>query len=236
MFAVIFGRNKETVIEFRYRGRLLKFLSHKGSFDDIAGVLNEIYIGGAYKELGVEKRDVVDIGAFTGETAIYFTMEGARHVYAFEPSPANYKLGTWNINKNGLENKIDLFHAAVMGKAGKSWIPDAISPSGHVGRSEDRKRGKEVKTTTLNEIVKKFKLKNAVLKVDCEGAEYEIIEKSDSKTLRSFSKIIIEYTYGMKRLREKLERSGFKTETSKEYVGYVDKEKRIGYVLATRID
>ena len=38
-----------------------------------------------YKILGVSNKDVIDIGANIGDTAIYFAVKGARHVYAFEP-------------------------------------------------------------------------------------------------------------------------------------------------------
>lgn len=50
----------------------------------------------------------------------------------------------------------------------------------------------------------------AVLKMDCEGCEYDSIISSDQYTLQKFDDIQIEYHHGYRNLKEKLERSGFK--------------------------
>ncbi|MEM0342518.1 MAG: hypothetical protein QW387_07290, partial [Desulfurococcus sp.] len=42
----------------------------------------EIFERGVYSNLNVENRDVVDVGAFVGDTAIYFASRGARRVIA----------------------------------------------------------------------------------------------------------------------------------------------------------
>jgi methyltransferase FkbM-like protein len=51
-----------------------------------------------------------------------------------------------------------------------------------------------------------------ILKMDCEGCEYEVILSADEHTLQKFDLVMIEYHYGYgyKNLKQKLERSGFK--------------------------
>ncbi|WOE50948.1 FkbM family methyltransferase [Sulfuracidifex metallicus] len=52
--------------------------------------------------------EVVDIGANIGDSAIYFALKGASHVYAFEPLPSVYKVALENIKLNSLDDKITL--------------------------------------------------------------------------------------------------------------------------------
>jgi hypothetical protein len=46
---------------------------------------------GMYKSLSVKDRVVVDVGAFVGDSAIYFALKGARKVIVIEPHPGAYK-------------------------------------------------------------------------------------------------------------------------------------------------
>lgn len=77
---------------------------------------------------------------------------------------------------------------------------------------KDFHQGKHVKLTTLEEIVERFNLKDACLKMDCEGCEYSIL-KTPKKILKTFQEIIIEYHY--KNLKEKLEKASFRVKNTK---------------------
>jgi Methyltransferase FkbM domain len=56
-----------------------------------------------------------------------------------------------------------------------------------------------------------------ILKMDCEGSEYEVILSAEAheQTLQKFDLVIIEYHYGYKNLKQKLERSGFKVSVTR---------------------
>src|SRR6266851_1823796 len=45
---------------------------------------------------------VIDIGAYIGDTAVYFAKNGAAEVYSYEPNPINYEYLKKNINLNGV--------------------------------------------------------------------------------------------------------------------------------------
>ena len=45
------------------------------------GMIEENFVNEQYKNLDVKDKDVVDIGANIGDTAIYFALKGAKHVY-----------------------------------------------------------------------------------------------------------------------------------------------------------
>jgi tRNA G37 N-methylase Trm5 len=66
----------------------------------------EIFHYGEYEPLGVEGRVVVDIGAFVGDSTIYFALKGARKVIVIEPHPGAYAEMLDNIKLNNLEGMI----------------------------------------------------------------------------------------------------------------------------------
>ena len=61
---------------------------------------------------------------------------------------------------------------------------------------------------TLQKIFEDYNLPNdAVLKMDCEGCEYDSILKTSRDVLRKFANIQLEYHYGFRNLSEKLKRA-----------------------------
>ena len=63
---------------------------------NIGGLISENLVYEQYKILDVSNKDVVDVGAALGDTAIYFALKGAKHVYAFEPYPYSYNIAKKN--------------------------------------------------------------------------------------------------------------------------------------------
>ena len=186
-------------------------------FSDIKQSLNtlslieENFISEQYKDLDVKNKIVVDIGANIGDTAIYFALKGAKHVYAFEPYPYSYNLALHNIKANKLQNKITILNEGCEGrKNSKIRIKQDYKNYGGTDLKEF-KDGKTIPITTLGDIVNRFKINNAILKVDCEGSEYGIILKSKKETLRKFRSIMIEAHYGYINLEKKLKSAGFTT-------------------------
>jgi FkbM family methyltransferase len=171
------------------------------------GDVHGTYIQEVYKSLPVKDRVVVDIGANIGDSAIYFSKRGARSVIAIEPSEVNYQLAKQNIVLNAINN-IQLVHAACTSSGGYINIDSNI---GGVFTSVDRTGNIKVKSVTLQDIVNEFNLSDqGILKMDCEGSEYDIIGTSSDATLRMFSHVQIEYHYGCRHLKAKFERLGFK--------------------------
>ena len=68
---------------------------------------------------------------------------------------------------------------------------------------------KNIQILSLEEIIDKFKINEGVLEMDCEGCEYSAILESSNRTLRKFSRIIIEYHHGYINLVKKLKAAGF---------------------------
>jgi len=76
----------------------------------------------------------------------------------------------------------------------------------------------------------------AILKMDCEGCEYDIISASDD-VLRRFSHIYLEYHYGYENLKERLEKCGFNVSVTRRPMLHFNPENNkkmyIGDILAT---
>ena len=83
----------------------------------------------------------------------------------------------------------------------------------------------EVETTTLDNIFLKHKLEKIdFLKMDCEGAEYDIIMNASSSILDKIQKISAEIheeivPYSKKDIIEKLEKHGFNVKLQKTILG-----------------
>jgi len=226
-------RKKE--IEVSYKNHLIRFdFLNTGNY----GIILEQFVKEVYKWLNIKGKEVVDVGAYIGDTAIYFAVNGAKHIYAFEPYPIFIKIATKNIKLNKLEKKVTLLNEAI-GKENKTiYIDENYKNIGSYDLKEFKK-GKKIKTMTLEEIVKRFKLKDAVLKMDCEGCEYNSILNTPNEVLRNFEQIMIEYHYGYLNLKKKLEEAGFKVKVSLPRYSFNDRAQNphmlLGYLYAQRL-
>ena len=173
--------------------------------------INEVFFLRAYEKLQVQDRMVLDIGANIGDTAIYFALRGASHVYALEPYPYTYNIAVQNAEANQLGGKITLINAGIAGRSGSITVDPHFRNSSSSGLWEF-KSGRAVPLVTLGEFVGDYGLKDAALKMDCEGAERCALLATDSETLRNFSSIILEYHYGYRDISAKLRAAGFSVE------------------------
>ncbi|WOE50992.1 FkbM family methyltransferase [Sulfuracidifex metallicus] len=146
-----------------------------------------------YGYVDVKNKSVVDIGAFVGDTAIYFAIKGAKKVYAIEPHPAAYEELVENIRINDLEGKIVPLNIAVGDKEGYIDISNVETKQAPVTLfKESEGNGIKVKMETLNNVIKKYNLETNVLKMDCEGCEYNLI-LNDYEAVSKFDQLAFEY-------------------------------------------
>ncbi len=226
-------------LRFRYKGRNITFYYDSGHrLAETLGMIGDEFIKEQSVIFKVKGRDVVDIGAYVADTAICYMANGAKHVYAFEPYPYFYNLGVKNIKSNRLENKITMINAGCGGESSKTAIDKKSTNFTSIKVSNRKKSGKQVEIISLESVVKQYNLKNASLKIDCEGCEYDIIFKTDANILRCFSEIQIEYHYGYKNLEERLKEIGFsvkRTRPGKKYNFTTRSFMVLGFINAKRL-
>jgi len=225
-------------IELEHQNRKIYFYYYTNKqLSNIIYLINENFVEEQYKWLDVEGKNVVDVGANIGDTAIYFALKGAKHVYAFELYPYSYNIAKKNIKLNHLEDKIILLNEGC-GKSGFVTIKEDYENTGGTDL-KNFKLGKKIRIESLDEIVKRFNLKHAALKVDCEGCEYDLILNASDEALKAFDQIIMEYHYGYRNLVKRLRQARFKVkynlpeyshnieaEDSNMYLGLIYAEKQ----------
>ena len=151
-----------------------------------------------------------------------------------EPFPHNYEIGKRNIESNNLSTKIDLLLAG-LGVNSENISIDPGHSSDEASRARDFERGIEIPVLTLEDIISRYNLysQDTVLKVDCEGCEYESLISAPKDVLRIFDHIQIEYHRGYKNLKEKLEKCGFKVSVERP-LARRDSNLYLGFIYATR--
>jgi FkbM family methyltransferase len=181
------------------------------------GDFGSIYVYDELKFLDVKDKTVIDIGANIGDSTIYFALKGARLTIGLEPFPKNYEMAKKNILINQLSDRIILS----LGGCASDNRYVTIDPqyeSSTTSNVQDFENGIKVALTSLNGILENNNFREdeeIVLKMDCEGCEYETILSADQKILQRFKQIQVEYHYGYKNLKAKLEHSGFRVSVTK---------------------
>jgi FkbM family methyltransferase len=176
------------------------------------GDITSVFLHGDYQKLPVRDKTVIDIGANIGDSAIYFALQGAHEVIALEPFNKNYRLAKKNIELNNLSDRIVLLQAGCGSKKGGKITIDPSQQTSTISRLVSSQHGtSKIDLMSIKDIVDKYDVKQgSILKIDCEGCEYDVILPESTQTLQIFSHIQIEYHYGYNNLKEKLQKSGFK--------------------------
>ena len=144
----------------------------------------------------IKENDVIiDIGAHVG----YFTVYAAQKVkdgkiISFEPSKESFQVLENNLKINSIQNVI-AENLGVRSKSGDSTL--YIDKNHEIGDSmfsnDDSLTKENVQVTSIPEIVKKHKIESIdLMKLDCEGAEYEIILELPPSILNTIKKIAME--------------------------------------------
>ena len=206
---------------------------HVNSAAFLFDIVHENFVGGAYDDLDVGGRTVVDVGAGVGDTAILFSLRGARRVIALEPYPRLYGEALLNIKANGLADRVVLVNAG-LGATGGEVCADLSDVEGYFLFRPGGRCGIRVRMYTLRTLIKEFEVEEgSVLKMDCEGCEYESVLNADPGDFAVFSQIVIEYHNGYREIKRHLEAAGFSTETKPIRSVTIPIERQV-YVVARR--
>jgi len=164
-------------------------------------VVKETYLDKGYEQYGTPLQPgwtVIDIGGGIGDFSVFAARErGCAAVYTYEPFPESFALLQDNLELNHVKT-VRAFPYAVAGKAGIRALDTTQKEPGQfrtTGTHVPAGPGSvQVYSLTLAEIMAGLQTGGChFLKMDCEGAEYEIFFNTEAGSLERIQHICLEY-------------------------------------------
>jgi FkbM family methyltransferase len=190
----------------------------------LLGIFEEVWLQQRYLPSGAEVRDngtIVDIGANAGVFAVWAAKRFPQgRVIALEPAAEMFGYLRRNLDASGASNVV----AANLACAGRTGQVTLYTRGEHGLNSLYQKDVygsafaplAAVEAVSLDELFARFSVERCeLLKLDCEGAEYEILMGASPATLGRIRSIALEYHLGMnehspQELAAFLDRHGFR--------------------------
>jgi len=182
--------------------------------------IKEIFIDQDYNVKLKNPKVILDIGGNIGTFSIPFAKKFPKaRVFSFEPSPKTFDFLSFNIKENNVKN-ITALNIGIWSKKQKTvFYKNKASglSSVFVKAKREGSTREKVSLETLSNVFDRNKIKSCdLLKIDCEGAEYEIILKMSIKILKIVKNFVIEYHDSLTshkhiELVNYLKKNGFKT-------------------------
>jgi len=185
-------------------------------------VLKELFVqqtySGILRHLPSRHIRFVDVGGNIGAFAVWLASHcEIREGLVFEPLGINQRILQFNLLGNGLEN-VSLIRAGLGGKARICPMTfDIKSPGGSSLYSTKTFQGEPT------ELVQVFSFQEwmhsqaglfDLLKLDCEGAEWEIIEATPPETFRRFAVVVAEvhapFSDNVSKFKDYFDQAGFR--------------------------
>ncbi|MBV8194351.1 MAG: FkbM family methyltransferase [Candidatus Dormibacteraeota bacterium] len=186
--------------------------------------LNEIegffsaFVARDYAPPGVhlrEARTVVDVGANVGAAALWFATEAPNaRIVALEPASETYPVLCANVAANRLARRVHPRQIALGGSNRTAFVEPGIYSLSTRVSSDARAGGRPVEQLSLDALMEQEHITAIdVLKLDCEGAEYDILLGASDAALRQVRAIVGEHHavngHAPWQIEERLRAAGF---------------------------
>ena len=164
-----------------------------------AMTIGEIFLDNCYiRDLKLPAQPVViDVGGFVGDFSLYAVKRlNARRVIVCEPSPRNWELLVKNIANNGYGDRIEAVNKAVTD--GGDVMMNVDAPDEHQSMVSAYFASEQPLTAvagiSLAHLLRDHSIESVdLLKIDCEGGEYAILESTSPDVLARIHNIVFEY-------------------------------------------
>ncbi|MBN1366896.1 MAG: FkbM family methyltransferase [Dehalococcoidales bacterium] len=138
----------------------------------------------------IKNKDIIDAGAYIGDSALILAPLTLKKVYSFEPVTENYQLLLKTIELNRLRNVVPE-QIALGSKSGTVYINISGSCSAINKHTNNNIPNHEnVNIIALDEYVKKNSLDVGLIKVDVEGYEHDFLEGAEN-TIKTQKPILL---------------------------------------------
>jgi FkbM family methyltransferase len=177
---------------------------------------------------------VIDVGGHIGSFSVCSALRGA-HVLTLEPVPGNYELLVQNVHLNDMQGQVKPLNVAMWSSSCEKTIRVADDSTGGSGFYYNKDTAPSLLTSCvrLDELMDAEGISSCdLLKLDCEGAEFEILQTLSQETWARIKAIILEYHlftgYSLTALQELLVNHGFLIATRPSV------DEKLGFILAVR--
>jgi len=139
----------------------------------------------------LKDKDIIDGGAFVGDSAIVFNNYTDKNIYSFEPDTGNFNKLQETINLNNLKNKIIPINLGLSDKNEEIKLYSTeFCQSVLVVTPEKLLNPTIIKTTSIDDFVEKNNLNPGLIKLDVEGNELEVINGA-LNTIKKFKPVLL---------------------------------------------
>ena len=205
-------------------------------------IAHELFLDHQYKycdEVIRKAKDaVIDIGGHLGFFSLYAgLLNPIVKIYSFEPHNGNFELLKKNLKDNRIKNVVAR-NLAVSDRVGEVELQLSKEDLNHsiVKAIEPTEEVQKAQATTLEKIFDRHRIGHCdLLKIDCEGAEFAILEDTPDTVYDRVSNIFLEYHDWVsgknhRQLKTLLESKGFEVE---DYPN--SKIRELGFLWCERI-
>jgi FkbM family methyltransferase len=137
-------------------------------------------------------RSVIDVGANIGAFSLLAASLGAKKVIGIEPVTKTFNIFQSNVKRSGLSSIIALKNV-VSAEHGKYFqISNDNDNAGANSMYNVAENSEMVRSLSLTTILKMIEGNNILLKLDCEGAEYDVLLNATQEEMDRINEIVLE--------------------------------------------
>ncbi|HLY34384.1 MAG TPA: FkbM family methyltransferase [Jatrophihabitantaceae bacterium] len=171
----------------------------------------------------------VDIGGHVGTFSCRLAeLNPQAQILAYEPSATTAGYLRRNVEQNGFAGRVTVNQLAVAATGGETMLFEdnegGSGLNGLVAAGHASAGAAEVHTTTFDEIVEAAPGPVDVVKIDCEGGEYDVVLASSAESWKSVQRVVMEYHpvagHSWDELRDRFADWGLHVQRSETVNGY----------------